>query len=245
MPVVWLFVVTLATWRWRRIGPRLALVGAIVLVLSSVPLVGRGLVLPLRAGAVTDAALQSRAGATIVVPTAGAFRDVAGVWWPGDETIRRIVRGRQLQIRLGLPLIVTGGAPPGTTEAEALVGARVAGLPEANVRLETTARNSAESARAVAEMLGGSGSAAVLLVTSASHIARMQGALRRQGLEVTSVMVVDPLRTAADRRVQWWRILLPSRRGFNLTAAALREYTAIAWYLASGWVRPRDLLRSQ
>ena len=244
MPAIWLAAVAVALWRWQRLSRAIGLVAAVLLVLSSLPGTARLLVVPLRSGAVAPAALAAVDAAAIVVPTAGVFRDPEGKWWPNRGTVRRLVVVRGLQARLGLPLIVSGGAPGDVAVAEAVVGAGAVGLSAATTRLETTARNSAETARAVAAMLPETPVPRVILVTSPTHIARMQGALRRHGLHVVSVSIDDPAFAEFARSpAPVWRAFVPARSGLVATGSALREYVAIAWYAANGWVRPADLLR--
>ena len=182
MPTVWLFVLAGVAWRWRRTCRRLAVLGAALLVLSSLPAFGRLLALPLSAGTDRYSSLADFGADAIVVPTAGAFRDATGVWWPKEGTIRRVIVGLELQVRLDLPMIVSGGAPFGQDVPESLTLSKVMPWPTDRVRLETTARNSAETARAVAAILAEDGAHKVLLVTDRNHIGRMRAALRAAGL---------------------------------------------------------------
>lgn len=241
MPAVWLFVFSGVAWRWRRTGRRLAVLGAALLVLSSVPAFGRLLSFPLSAVADQHTSLTGFGADAIVVPTAGAFRDATGRWWPKEGTIRRVVVGLELQARLDLPMIVSGGAPFGQDVPESRTLAEVMLWPADGVRLETTARNSAETARAVAEILAADGARKVLLITDRNHIRRMGAALRRQGLVVASVEAVSP-KPEADMDRSWsWRDFVPAESGMDITAGALREYVGIGWYLLRGYIRIRDL----
>ncbi|MCH7872926.1 MAG: hypothetical protein IID33_14625, partial [Planctomycetes bacterium] len=61
----------------------------------------------------------------------------------------------RLRDRLGLPIILSGGSPKSDQPPEAQTLAAHFGLRGPDVRLETTARNSSETAEAVAAMLAG------------------------------------------------------------------------------------------
>jgi uncharacterized SAM-binding protein YcdF (DUF218 family) len=78
----------------------------------------------------------------------------------------------------------------------------------------------------------------VLLVTSATHLARAAAALRSQGLVVEGYgLGTDTLGEleATD--------FLPGLDGMALVSAALHEYAGIAWYLATGAIETDDLVR--
>ena len=238
---MWLLVLAGVAWRWRRICGRLAVLGAVLLVLSSLPAVGRLLAWPLFLGIEERSTLTDFDADTILVPTAGAFRDAAGVWWPKEGTIRRVVVGLELQSRLDLPMIVSGGAPFGQDVPESLTLSRVMPWPTDRVRLETTARNSAGTARAVAAILAEDGAQKVLLVTDRNHIERMRAALRRQGLVVATIEAASSV-SGADPGSSWsWRDFVPAESGMDVTAGALHEYAGIGWYLLRGYIRLRDL----
>ncbi len=107
------------------------------------------------------------------------------------------------------------------------------------VRLETRSRNSSETAEAVAAMLAGKAKPHVILVTSATHIARMSAALRHHGVTALATPLTDaglvPL-TLSD--------FLPSYRGLKLTRSAQWEFMGIAWYLLTDQIDFADLSRS-
>ena len=172
-----------------------------------------------------------------MVPTGGSYDDGTGRWWPSANSIRRAVAGRQLALRLGVPLIIVGGSPLAGQPPESLTVAHALGLTNADVMLGTTARDSAESGAEVAGLLDGQPLRRVALVTSTVHVTRMSAALRHNGLQV---VVVLSQRQSGDLE---WRFsdFIPSRDGFGLTGGALREYVGILWYLAVGKIDVDDV----
>ncbi len=244
MPSVWLLFAGLLMFR-RRLGRALLAAGVVLIVAGSMPVIGQVMLSVLASGAPryeagrTDPATLD----AVVVPLAGAFPDGAGRWWPLPGSVARTVRGQKLQRETGLPLMVLGGAPlPGQSEPEALAIQRLIQL-DADVSVESTARDSYETAQAVAAQLAGmtllDRPRRVLLVTGASHIMRMSASLRRFGVAVVaapSAYVDDPRLLRAD-------ILdfVPSARGMSNVRAAWREFVGIGWYLVTGRIRLRDL----
>jgi uncharacterized SAM-binding protein YcdF (DUF218 family) len=80
----------------------------------------------------------------------------------------------------------------------------------------------------------------VILVTNATHIARMSASLRHSGLDV--VVASGNSLIAAYGPATWSaRDFIPSNRGFKLTRRALWEYVAILRYLVIGDLDIRDL----
>ena len=240
LPVLWLLLLALLLWPWRRASRRLFVVSTVLFALASLPAVGKLLMWGLASGAPPLQVADNRDFAAIVVPTGGTFADRTGRWWPGKSSILRAVAGRELQQRLQVPLILSGGAPlPGQPPEAATVAAEL-GLTGPTVRLETTARNSGESGAAVAAMLADQPVRRVVLVTSAPHVARMSAALRRHGL----VVVAEPLGLRPQTLTPAaWEVMdfVPSNSGLKLTRGALWEYAGIAWYLATGRLSLGDL----
>lgn len=240
MPVLWVLLGGLLLWRWQRTSRALFAVGTVLFLLACVPVVGKLLMWGLASGAPSLDMTDDRRFAAIVVPTAGSFVDGAGRWWPGANSIRRVVAGRELQKRLGIPLVIAGGSPRANQPPEAATVAAMLGLDGPAVLLETTARNSSESGAAVAGLLLGKSPLRVVLVTNASHVARMSASMRHHGIEVVAAPVErQPHRFAPDT----WEAadLIPSDNGLKLTRRALWEYTGILWYLITGRLDFSDL----
>jgi uncharacterized SAM-binding protein YcdF (DUF218 family) len=244
MPALWILLPGLFLQR-RRPGRFFVLVGGLLLLVGTTPIVGNALLGALERGAPEfDAGLMPlEAFDAIVVPLAGAYEDPLGRWWPMPGSVDRTVRGQQLQAETGFRLIVIGGSPlPGQREAEAVALQRVIKLAPDTV-VEDTARDTFETARVVSELVktpeGTNRAPRVIIVTGGSHVARMAATLRRFGVDVAAV----PPRRHEDARIarNLWLDLVPSARGTRRVRRALHEYTGIGWYLVTGRIRLRDL----
>ncbi len=120
----------------------------------------------------------------------------------------------QGEVGLVIPTGGVGEHPP--SEAEVMSGIlREAGVPEEAILPEGEARNTRESARLVAEMVGERGIRNLLVVTDPLHCVRTVGAFRAEGLSVWASPVYD----SPMWRKRW------SRRG-----QFVREIGAVVWY---------------
>lgn len=235
MPILLLMLAALFLWQWVRLRNALFVAATVLLTALSLPVVADKLSGPLAAGAVNGG--EPAGIYAIVVPTAGAFVDASGTWWPSAESIRRAAAGLVLHRNSHADLIITGGSPLSGQPPEAAVVAHGMGLEDDAVRLETDARNTRETAVAVARMLAGEGTRRVVLVTSPVHFARMAASLRHHGFEVLR----SPASLRHDGRAGGWTDALPSAGGLALSRAALHEYAAIIAYLIRGDIDPGDL----
>lgn len=244
MPALWILLPGLVLLR-RRAGKILVLVGGVLLLAGTTPVAGNFLFGILENGAAEfdGRAASSQRFDAIVVPLAGAYEDPAGRWWPMPGSVARTVRGQQLQAETGLPLLVIGGAPlPGQTEPEAVSVQRVITLTPDTV-VESSARDTFETAQAVSRWLQMSGERnrppRVIIVTGGSHVMRMAASLRRFGIDVAA----PPARRYEDARIarSFWLDLVPSARGAGRVRRALHEFVGIGWYLADGRIGLRDL----
>ncbi|MDP6516461.1 MAG: YdcF family protein [Alphaproteobacteria bacterium] len=241
LPVPLILMLALGLALWRRRGASVAVIGlaSLSLIALSLPPAARALQRPLATAAIEFGSVLAPAPRAIVVPTAGIFADSDGGWWSSADGIRRAVAGRRLRIETGLPLILIGGAPYGEGQAEAAVVAGQVGLGGAEVIVEGTARNTAETAAAVARIMSGLGGERVVLVTSPIHVARMAASLRGAGL---GVVIAPAAPVARPRPLGGVADFVPSANALAASSAAVREYTAILWYLIKGHFRLIDLL---
>ncbi len=236
MPILWLLVLGVVLWRWRGLSRTLFLAGTLLFLALSLPASGRFLVWSLQAGTPAFAGKVPEGTSAILVPSGGTNDDGTGRWWPTLSSVRRLAVALRLQERWDLPIILSGGSPKSGQPPEAETLAAHFGLRGPDVRLETTARDSSETAEAVAAMLAGAPNPRVILVTSAIHVARMSAALRHHGVAVT-------VAAAAGGAAGSWAPgdFLPSYRGLKMSQGAFREYLGIAWYLATGRLNFEDL----
>lgn len=245
IPLILLLTVGVLFWRRPILGRFLVTVTTFVLLAMCLPGVGRWLEAPLRHAAPSYDASNTDAATVILVPTAGIFADATGVWWPASEGIRRAASGRALKEATGLPLLVAGGSPGGEPVSEAVATARALALladddrPVSGVYLETTARNSAETAAAARPILDRLGAEHVVLVTSPTHIARMAASLRRYGYRVSAH--ISRSKAPSDLPYGAFSPFLPSAGGFFRSIGATREYVGILWYLLKGHLTVSDL----
>lgn len=236
MPILWLLVLGLVLWRWKGLSRVVFLAGTLLFLALSLPASGKLLVSILHAGTPAFAGKVPEGTTAILVPSGGTIDDGAGRWWPSASSIVRLAAALRLRDRLGLPIILSGGSPKSDQPSEAETLAAHFGLQAPDIRLETTARNSSETAEAVAAMLAGAPNPRVILVTSATHVARMSAALRHHGVAVTVAV-------AAGGDADPWAPsdFLPSYRGLKTSRGAFREYLGLAWYLVTGRLNFEDL----
>lgn len=219
--------------RWP---PRAAL---LILLLFATPLTAEGLWRSLEwphrrqsAAAVLAAAPRLPWAAVVVLgggrhPAPGPAR--LSEWGDADRFFAGIEAYQELRRRGQSPLLVfTGGwwptMPELPPEGDVLRQQAIAlGLPPADLRSTARVRNTAEEAQEIAAQLPPG--SAVVLVTSAFHMARAQRLFERQGLRVLPLPVdfqatgrwagqplADPLR------------YLPSAGGLDSSSRALREW---------------------
>ncbi|BCS52726.1 YdcF family protein [Geobacter sp. SVR] len=176
-------------------------------------------------------------GDVIVLLGGGVYdrvADLSGSGAPTEHMLARLVTAVRLQRRLGLPVLISGGAVFAGRTAEAPVARRFMidmGVPPDRILIEDKSRDTIENALFSKKVLAREGLKKPILVTSAFHMRRSVEAFRRAGLEVTAVP--SSLRTAPDRAMVWadW---LPDSSNLEATSAALREYLGLIYYRLAG-----------
>ena len=151
--------------------------------------------------------------------------------WPDlGEASDRVWQAARLWHAGRAPLIVaSGGHDPVAhtqSEAEAMRTLLIAfGVPEPSIVLETLSRNTRQNASESAALLAGRGIRRILLVTSASHMARSATHFRAAGLEVIPVSSDYESIDFADLRR-----FIPKADALALSARALKEWVGqIVW----------------
>ncbi len=215
--------------KWRRhpaMARSLAIVAALVVYLSSIALVGDGLLNPLESEYPPlreDTSLPATAF-VVVLGTGYAPHDHVPITAALDgDGLARVVEGVRLARRLGAArLIVSGGAPPGQM-APAIGYAELArglGVPDESILMSAQALDTSAEARAVAKLLG---KAPFILVTSAYHMPRAMRLMRRAG--------TNPIPAPTGQRVVrgrgFWSRLYPSSGSLGSTERALHEYLGL------------------
>lgn len=173
--------------------------------------------------------------AQAIVVLSGGARDasVPGLGpEPGEFSLERLVHGVMLYRKLRIPLLIVGrSGDPGRPELqEAEVMARTAvsiGVPAKDIQVESSARNTLESAKAVKRLLKNS---RVILVTSAFHMKRSVAFFKKQGFDV----VPAPTGYRTERRALTGYSFIPHLENLSSSSAALSEYLSYRWYAMRG-----------
>ena len=209
----------------RAAARRVFLAGVLLAYLGSISIVGDALVAPLER--------QYPAVADDAVPAAAFIVVLGGGYLPRDEVpitaelnadgLARIVEGVRLARQLPqATLIVSGGAPAGTTPSAHgyAVLALDLGIDRARVIVHDTPHDTAEEARAIAARIGRE---PFLLVTSASHMPR---AMRRMEAAGALPVPAPTAHQAVPSTFNLWKIL-PTGSGMSKTERAVHEYVGL------------------
>jgi uncharacterized SAM-binding protein YcdF (DUF218 family) len=151
-----------------------------------------------------------------------------GYRWTTHPAGSRVDRGAALDRATRTPLVLSGGKAGATTEARLMQRTALAlGVPAAAILLEEASRNTYDNARFVAAMLAGDRAPRIVLVTSASHMARARAAFVRQGMVVHPSAVRGQAGPACITAASAWQ---PDRIAFAQTRTVLVEYLALLVY---------------
>jgi uncharacterized SAM-binding protein YcdF (DUF218 family) len=164
---------------------------------------------------------------------------------PSSSGWRRIATAARLYKEGFAPLVVFSGGigSGGRSEAQIYSEAAAAlGLPEAAVRLEPLSETTAEHPGRVAELAdirarGGLG-ASLLIVTSPYHGRRAKGVFRKAGFTNFRVVTTWGVRGGPNPTRQP-RTLEIGQKGIDRLyrfITATREWAALAYYRARGWI---------
>ncbi|MEX2029479.1 MAG: YdcF family protein [Anaerolineales bacterium] len=190
-------------------------------------------------GSLTSA--EDAEGAQAIVVLAGGshtYRSAAGdVFSLSRETAARALEASRLYRLLGNPEVIASGGEQepesGLAESQALSHSlHDTGVPIEQILEESKAASTREQALEMVPFLAEHGIDRFVLVTSAEHMNRALGAFRKAGL--------DPIPSApragdveeGTARSAW----LPQESGLNQSRTALREYLALLYYWARGWL---------
>ncbi|MDR3590639.1 MAG: YdcF family protein [Negativicutes bacterium] len=233
-----IFIIALllaAWWGWRRSG-RTAKAVLVITVVFYFCTTG------LLAGAVLRSLEGSYAppgeprGDVIVMLGGGATLDTPDVGGPGHLSgyaANRLLTTVQLQRKLGVPIIVSGGRVFEDTGLEAEIASRILiglGVPADKIITETASLNTTQNARYSAALLEQRGLKQPILVTSAFHMRRAVLQFEKAGVAVVPYPA-DYLvnRSGAFRFSDLW----PSAGALQGLVLGLKEYLGLAvihWY---------------
>lgn len=155
----------------------------------------------------------------IVVPGAG----VIGECVPNHYATGRVRMAVRLWRQQRAPVIVFSGGTGGSCPvAEAMAHAAVEmGVPADSIRLERASRSTQENAELSAPLLRGWGAERLLLVTDRLHMKRVTAVFSHFGFKIERGSV--PIYEGHEDNV-------------SMLHAGLREYAALAYYTARGWI---------
>jgi uncharacterized SAM-binding protein YcdF (DUF218 family)/lysophospholipase L1-like esterase len=158
----------------------------------------------------------------IVVLGAG----VIGPCIPNDNGVRRVLHGARLwREGRARTLLITGGTAD-TACPVAVAMARLAteiGIPESDLVIESVSLSTHENAQRSATVLRGLGIRRVVIVTDILHMSRAQASFEHYGIAVERSSV--PVYEGHANNV-------------SMLASAAREFLALAYYRARGWIGP-------
>jgi len=218
-----------ALYRRRRWAFGLALVGGLLLLLQSLPLVGSALMGTLedRAGAWQPDTAGAQA---IVILGSGLIRPVAefGGETATDRSLIRLRHGARLARETQLPVLISGGRPLRAENSEAAV---MAGILKNEFGIavrwrEEQSQDTAGNAHYSAEVLRQAGITRVVLVTQAFHMPRAVSLFRAAGLEVIPAPTYF---MGGDGGAPIWLDLLPRASALQRSYYALHEWLGLAW----------------
>ncbi len=212
--------------RHARWGAALVVLSMTTLLLLSMPAVAMVLLRTLEPQPLNVAQVRHPSPQAIVV--LGGGRQRGALEWGGETvnsaSLQRVRYGATLARELGLPVLVTGGTPgQGVRPEAALMRDVMAHELHTEVRwVEDQSLTTRDNARLSASILRSTGIRRIVLVTSASHMARAQRNFVDQGLEVW------PAPTDYLGQLPFaWNLLIPSVEGLGRSNTALREWLAI------------------
>jgi uncharacterized SAM-binding protein YcdF (DUF218 family) len=219
-------------WRIRpksRLGPFTVFVGALVLLVASLPIVGFLLLKPLEtaAGPYADPAQLRDKGVRYIVVLSSelvtADRTLADRF---GQSIFRTMEG--IRLWKGVPgskLVLSGGSMPGRqSQADAMAALPMEmGVPRKALVLETRVWDTRDEAKAFSAIVGKEPFA---LVTSASHMPRAMKYFKDFGL--------NPLPCPCEFKTRvgivWYRWFWPSVEALRMSTWAAHEYIGTLWY---------------
>lgn len=227
--------------RARRLGRAWLLVLLALYWLWATPLVGHTMVAALASGygSVADPARAPQARAIVVLTGGSRTYAFSGMRMqePSPSTALRTMEAARLYRMLRPDLVfVSGGVgdsrvqldPESDVMRQRLIGL---GVPPERIVMETASTTTREQAINLAPMIRARDADPFVLVTSPYHI--------RRATRLFSAMGLHPIASMAPMQsegVPGRSRLVPSSDGLLVSEIALREWIALAYYFARGWI---------
>ncbi|MBM3850330.1 MAG: YdcF family protein [Verrucomicrobiota bacterium] len=162
------------------------------------------------------------------------------LWFSTGSSFERTLSGLEILRQGKARSLVVGGAPfqwQGGPRAEGELLAswiRAWRLPAGDLVRLPACRDTREEAVAIGELVRKRGWRRVILVSSASHLARGAAACRKEGVEVIPVGCDFAGLDALDRPQRWW--VVPRSEGLLRFERWLHEELGEVWYWWRGWI---------
>ena len=145
----------------------------------------------------------------------------------GGDAANRLLAAIQLQRRLNIPVLVSGGQVFADSGAEALIAKRIlqqAGIVESKIIAETQSLNTTQNAAFTKKLLQQGAFTRPILVTSAYHMERSVRNFAKQGITV----VPYPTDYHSSAQIAFrLNNFVPSAGALFNTALVLKEYLGI------------------
>jgi uncharacterized SAM-binding protein YcdF (DUF218 family) len=222
----------LIAWRRKPFGLAVATAAIALLYLAAMPVTAGLLIRWAEAIAFDEPTLPSGKppeaipGAIVVLSADARRSDVPGM--PdtiGGLTLERLAEAARQQRRLGLPILVSGGGPPGASLAVLMSRALQEDFRVPVQWREERSRNTFENALYSAEILRGAGIRAALVIAHPWDMARALWSFRAAGYPV----VPSPVPEGGPRPISA-ASFLPQVPGLLASYYALHELIGLAWY---------------
>jgi uncharacterized SAM-binding protein YcdF (DUF218 family) len=225
----------LLQWRYRRLGYKVACIGALSLFVLALPAVAESLLVPLE----QNLPLATPPGdppQAIVILSADVQRAGGKLMYPGALSLVRERAGAALARQTGLPVLITGGKlrPSDTPVGELMATSLQEDFGVPTRWVERVSLDTWENAHLSAPILKENGIHSIYVVTSAWHMRRALLAFAGTGIAVTAAP------THFDRVSTDLIDFLPSTVGWTATYFALHEWIGCAWYALRQWKLSND-----
>ena len=162
------------------------------------------------------------------------------LWFSTGSAFERTLTGLEVMRQGKARALVVSGAPfqwlgSPRSEGDLLVSwIRAWRLPSGELLRLPACNDTHDEALAIADLVRKRGWKRVILVSSASHLARGAAACRKQGVEVMPVGCDFQGMDALDRPVRWW--VVPRSEGLVRFEHWLHEELGGVWYWWRGWI---------
>lgn len=222
--------------RHPRIGRVIVAAGLVFFYLFSIEPVADAFIRPLENSYPSYEASESSPVKIIIL--GGGVTDLSRIGLkpePSSHSLKRLVCGITLYRQIpGSTIIISGGSgdpkKQGLSEAIAMKDVSLSlGVDPADIMVESSSRNTLESALALKKIVGGK---RVLLVTSAYHMKRAVGMLNKVGIDVTAA----PSDYIGEQRGVSIYSFIPAASSLMVSNIAVSEYMSLTWYKIRGMV---------